>query len=334
MKKLLILLSAVLIVGCVPIRLPVQEATTKTPITICYSAALASNAVFIYALENGIYGEHGLDVNLVYIEGGSAATSALIAGEADICQVAGSAVVNGVVAGADIVLVGGLINTYTFSLLVAPEITTSADLQGKVLGVSDFGASSDTALRILLNSFNLRPDQDVTILAIGGQSERLAAMASGAIDGTLISIPQTVRARALGYRELVNMAQLNTPYQHTALATSRQFLDEHPDTARRFLEATIDSIAQMKADKAGVIDVLAQHLLLDAEEDQAELEEAYNVLILQYIPDIPYPTSEGVQVLLDVLVAENPAAANYTPDDVIDTTLLNEITQAAQEESP
>lgn len=332
MKKLLILLCMTLLIGCAPIRPTAQSVMTQTPITICYSAALASNAVFIYALEKGIYDEYDLEVNLVYLEGGSAATAALVAGEADICQVAGSAVVNGAVAGADVVLIGGVTNTYTFSLLVLPEITTVADLQGKALGVSDFGSSSDTALRIVLNSLNLRPEEDVTILATGGQSERLAAMASGAIVGTLISIPQTVRARELGYRELVNMAELNTPYQHTALATSRQFLEEHNDTARRFLEATIDSIAQMKADKEGVIDVLAQHLLLDPEEDQAELEEAYTVLIMQYIPDIPYPTMEGVQVLLDVLAAENPAAANYTPDDVIDTTLLDDITQAREEE--
>lgn len=325
MKKLLILLCAALLVGCTPIPPLTPETATQTSLNVCYSTATAINSTLTYALAKGIYAKYGLEVNLVYIEGGSKATSALIAGKVDICQVAGASVVSGAVAGADVVIIAGLINTYTFSLMVTPEIATAADLQGKTLGVSDFGGSSDTSLRVALQSLGLQPDEDVTIVALGGQNERLAAMNAGSIAGTMVSIPQTVRARALAYRELLNMAALNTPYQHTTLATSHQFVAEHPDAVRRFLQATIDTIAQMKRDKAGVIDVLAQTLLLDVEKDKAELEEAYDVLILNYLPAIPYPTAEGVQVLLDVLVAENPAAANYTPDDVIDTTLLDEI---------
>ena len=153
-------------------------------------------------------------------------------------------------------------------------------------------------------------------------------MKAGSLAGTMVSIPQTVRARALGYRELVNMADLNTPYQHMTLATSRQFVAEHQDAASRFLQATVNTIAQMKGDKAGVLDVLAQTLSLDVEKDKAELEEAYDVLLLKYVPDMPYPTVEGVQVLLDALVAENPAAADYKPTDMIDTTLLDQIAKA------
>lgn len=327
MKKLLMLLCTALLVGCAPIRPPAPETAAQTSLTVCYSTATAINSVLTYALEKGIYAKHGLQVNLVYIEGGSKATAALIAGQVDICQVAGASVVSGAVAGADIVMIAGLINTYTFSLMVTPEIATIADLQGKTLGVSDFGGSSDTSMRVALQSFGLQPDEDVTIVALGGQNERLAAMEAGSIAGTMVSIPQTVRARALGYRELLNMADLNTPYQHTTLATSRQFIANHQDAAHRFLQATIDTITQMKGDKAGVIEVLAQTLSLDLEKDKAELEEAYDGLILKYIPDMPYPTIEGVQVLLDTLVAENPAAADYKPTAVIDTTLLDEIAE-------
>ena len=327
MKKLLLIVCCtLLLLGC-----SAQEETGSTPsipLNVCYSAASATQSVTMYAFEKGIYAKYGLDVNLVFVESGSKATSALIAGEMEICQIAGSAVVNGVVADSDLVLIAGLFNTYVYSLMVTPDIESATDLKGKALAVSSIGSSSDTAIRTVLQSLDLQPDDDVAILAIGGQSERLAAMETGAVVGTVVSVPQTAQARELGYRELVNMAELNAPFQHTALATSRQFIENNRDVVIRFLEATIEAIAQMKQDKEGVIDVLAKYLLLDAEEDAAELEEAFNVLILGYLPDIPYPTGEGVQVQLDALVEENPAAANYTSSDVINSTLLEEIEES------
>lgn len=325
MKKLGLILCVFLLAGCALIQpaKPAQEAST--PINVCYSSLGAGDAVSMYAFEKGIYAKYGLTVNLVYIEGGSQAASALIAGDMDFCQIAGTAVVNAVVAGTDLALIAGLINTYTYSLMVRPEIAMAADLQGKALGVSDFGGSSDTALRAALRSLNLRPDEDVTILAVGGQSERLTAMEAGSIVGTMVTIPQTVRARKLGYQELVNMAALNTPYQHNAFATTHAFISHNRAVALRFLQATIDAIAQMKADKAGVLEVLEHYLLLDPEKNAEELEEAYNVVVLQYIQEKPYPSVEGIQVLLDSAAVENPAAATYTPADVIDTSLLQEI---------
>jgi len=325
LKKFVLMLCMFLVTGCTSIRPVASTQETSTPINVCHSAATVGSTVPIYAFEKGIYAKYGLAVNLVYIEGGSEAAAALIAGNMDFCQIAGSAVVNGVVAGADLALIAGLINTYTYSLMVRPEIATAADLQGKALGISDFGSSSDAVLRVALQSLNLRADEDVAILAVGGQNERILAMETGAIVGTMVTIPQTVRARALGYRELVNMAALNAPYQHTAFASTRAFLDSHRDVAIRFLQATSEAITQMKTDKAGVFEVLEHHLLLDPEKDAAELEEAYNGLILPYMPEKPYPSIEGVQVLLDSAAVENPAAATYTPADVIDSSLLEEI---------
>ena len=146
MKKLLILLCAALLVGCTPIRPPPAETAARTSLNVCYSTATAVNGILTYALAKGLYAKYGLEVNLVYIEGGSKATAALIAGQVDICQVSGASIVGGAVAGADVVIIAGLINTYTFSLMVTPEIAKAADLQGKTLGVSDFGGSSDTSM--------------------------------------------------------------------------------------------------------------------------------------------------------------------------------------------
>ena len=314
------------LVGCVPIQ-PTGQPQNRadaavTPLRVCYSSNSATQSVMLYAYEQGIFQEYGLAVELIYIEGGSTATAALIAGAVDVCQIAGASVINGVVAGADLALIAGLFNTYPYSLMVRPEITTGADLKGQALAISDPGGSSDVAIRAALLSLGLQPDADVTILSIGGQSARLAAMESGAVVGTVVSVPETATARAAGYQELVDMSALNIPFQHTALATTRPFLAENKETTTRFLQATLTAIARMKQDQAGVTAVLAQYLSLDPDKDAMALAEAYTNLIGRYLPALPYPTLEGIQMQLDALVAENPAAATVKAADVVDTTLL------------
>lgn len=280
----------------------------------------------MYAFEKGIFEKYGLDVKLIYIEGGATATKALIAGEADICQISGAAVINSIVAGSDLALIGGLFNTYVYSLMVRPEIQAAADLKGKALAISEAGSSSDAAIRAALLSLGLQPEQDVTLLAAGGQGARLAAMETGKVAGTVVSIPESALARAAGYRELVDMAALQTPYQHTALVASRHFIAENRPTVIHFLQATVTAIAQMKQDQAGVTEVLAKYLALDPQKDAATLAEAYTKLIGKYLPEKPYPTLAGIQLQLDSLVADNPAAAKVKAEALVDTTLLDEIT--------
>lgn len=316
--------------ACAPIQplsdtAPAATTTALTPLKVCYSSATATQAVVLYAYEKGLFQQYGLDVELVYIEGGSTATAALIAGEVDVCQVAGTAVINSVVAGSDLALIAGLFNTYLFSLVVRPEIQTPADLQGQAVAISEPGSSSDAAMRAILASLDVMPDQDVTLVATGGQGARLAAMESGAVAGTVVSVTETDKALAAGYRELVAMDSLQTPFPHTALATSRQFIADNHATVQHFMAAILTAIAQMKQDQPGVTAVLAQYLSLDPEKDADTLAKAYTILIQKNLPDLPYPTLEGIQAQLHTLAAENPAAANVKPEAIVDTSLLAEL---------
>jgi NitT/TauT family transport system substrate-binding protein len=292
---------------------------------VCFSAPSGTMAVAWYAFEKGLFKKYGLDINLVYISSGSKAVSAMIAGDVDFCQVSGPAVVSAAVAGEDLVMIGGLFNTYVYSLMVTPDIKTPEDLRGKAVAISQAGGSSDTAMREALKSMNLKPDEDVAILAVGGQAERLAAMETGAVAGTVVSVPESVEAKEMGYQVLLDMSKLGTPYQHTGIATSKSFIKDNRQVAVNFMKAISEAIAMMKEDKEGTMQVMAEYLLLDVEEDEASLTEAHEVLIKGYLPQAPYPTLEGIQTELTSLQAENPAAASFKPENVVDLSIVQEL---------
>ncbi|MFQ5855957.1 MAG: ABC transporter substrate-binding protein [Anaerolineae bacterium] len=296
-----------------------------TKVNVCFSAASGTMSPAWYAFENGLFEKYGLDVNLTYIGSGSKAATAMIAGQVEFCQIAGSAVTNAVVAGEDLVMIGGLFNTYVYSLMVTPAIETADDLKGKAVAISRAGSSSDAAIRAALEGLGLVPDEEVAVLAVGGQAERVAAMETGAVVGTVVSVPETVEAKELGFVELLDMSTLGIPFQHTGIATTRSYIESNREVVVNFMKALTEAIALMKRDKEGTMAVMAEYMLLDVEDDAPSLTEAYDVLIQGYLPQAPYPTLEGIQTLLTKRVKKDPNAANFTPEDVADVSIVQEL---------
>ena len=90
---------------------------------------------------------------------------------------------------------------------------------------------------------------------------------------------------------------------------------------RRFLRAYIEGAALAKKDKAFAMRVMAKYL---ATQDREVLEDAYERVTLHLeIP--PYPTVEGVGVLLKTLEKAQPKAAAAKPEDFLDARLMREI---------
>ena len=171
---------------------------------VCTSSSNVTQFPVVYASERGIFKKYGLDVTLITIDSGSRAVAALISNSVQLCQISGPAVVNAVIAGADIVMVGGLIDTDLYSLMVSDRIRSPADLKGHAVAVSTAGSSSETAMGIVLRMLGLGR-HDVSILSIGGQSERMAALSAGYVVGTLVTPPETIVAREHGYHTILDV---------------------------------------------------------------------------------------------------------------------------------
>jgi NitT/TauT family transport system substrate-binding protein len=308
-----------------PTPAPNQTGKALTSVNVCYSAITGTQAVVWYAYEKALFLKYGLEVKLTYISSGTTAVTALLAGNIDICQVAGSSVVNAVAAGQDAVMIAGLYNIYPASLMVIPGIKTAQDLTGKALAISQPGSSTDVGIRMVLKQFGLIPDKDVTLLAIGEESARMAAMDTGQVAGSLLTSPDTLIEHQKGDIELANLATMNIPYQHTGIATTRKYISGHQTVVEDFMKAILDAIHQMKKDPAGTKAVMAKYLLLDPDKNAASLDDAYQTLILNSLSIVPYPSLPGIQTIIDYEKATNPAVANLLPDQVVDMTILKNL---------
>ncbi len=316
--------------GCAPIaRDGEQPATAQlTPLDLCVSSVSMSSVLVMYGLEHGIFEKYGLDIELYNIEGGTEATVALIAGDADICHIAGPPVVNAALAGEDLVFVAGVGNQQNYYMLVAPGIESAEDLKGKAMAVSSLGSGSDRILRQMLIFLGLQPDADVTVVAAGGNPERLAALESGQVAGTVMSLPTSARAESMGYGVLVKPGDMDVDYQHTAVEARREFVANNRPIVVSYLKALTEAIAQIRADQEGAEAAMIEMFGLDPIGDAEVIDRTYQQYFHEYLPTKIYPTEAGIQALIEEARLENPTARDLTAADIIDSSMVQELDES------
>jgi NitT/TauT family transport system substrate-binding protein len=276
------------------------------------------------AQKKGFFEKHGLAVELVYFQGGSQIIQAMLGGDVPLTVTAGPEGVVAKLQGADIALLAANNPTMHFSLFVAPEIKKPADLRGKRAGVSRFGSSSDFCIRYIFKSIGLA-EGDVTIVQIGDNPSRLAALKSNAIHSTVFTTPNTVRARKAGFVSMVDAYKLGLKFHGSGIAASGVFLREHRPIVEDFFKGFLEGVAYAKQNKEESIRLIGEFLRLNERE---EAEETYQVIIQNIQPRKPYPAKEGVETVLRNLESTIAKAKGAKAEDLIDDSVLRKLDQS------
>jgi ABC-type nitrate/sulfonate/bicarbonate transport system substrate-binding protein len=262
--------------------------------------------------------KYGVEVQNIFISGGSRLTQTLVAGDVDMATT-GGAVVNAVLSGADLVCLAIGVPTYGFSMYARPEVKDVAALRGKVVGVMTKGASSDHSAIALFRSNHMQPGQDVKFLYLGGVREVLAALERGIIAAGVISAPTTLLARRLGFKEVINIATLKLPYIHSGVVSRRALIRQQPEKAKGYLKAYVAAIKIANEDAETSKRVLARNL---ATNDAGVIDEAYQTF-RGVFPKVPYMTEDYIKSVLAVV--DHPKAAGAKPGDFFDNRFLKEL---------
>jgi NitT/TauT family transport system substrate-binding protein len=235
--------------------------------------------------------------------------------------VGGDLVASSVASGADLVILATPLNTYPQLLMAIPEITTAAELRGKRLGVSRFGAITDAAGRVALAHFGLRPNEDVELVQVGGESEILAAMQTGAIQAAILSPPADGPARRAGFRLLLDISTLGLPQPAANLGTTRRYASTQPEIVDRFLRAYLEGIREYKTNPAEATRWFAEY----ARIEDPELIQDNLDWVQRTLPLLPLPTADGMQSIITRLAPDNPLVTSLTPADLMDPGFLQRI---------
>ncbi len=291
---------------------------SAAPVRVAYSAISGAMGPLWVAHDLGIFSRHGIDVQLLYIGGGSVVTQALLSGDVQFVRLGANALVQASLRGAELKMIANTINRLVFSLMTRPEIKSPADLKAKKVGVTRLGGSTDFALDLALKKWGLRRGTDVAVLQAGGMPQLLGAIQRGAIDAGVISPPTNLQALKLGLKELVDFGDLEILYPNSPLAATQSYLAKNRDLVLRFLRGYSEGIYRVKTDRENTLKVFSKYTAVKDPEILAELYRIYGV---KHLERIPFVNSEAVDAVLQTEVKTGGAKAA----DFIDNTFVAEL---------
>jgi NitT/TauT family transport system substrate-binding protein len=286
-----------------------------------YSSVSALNAPFWIIQDAGFAKQEGLETELVYIPSSSTVAQATLAGEVVISPANGQVIADVSLQGGDLVAMGGITNVVAFYIMATPEIKTIADLKGKSVGVTRFGASGDVGIRMFLSKYGLEPVRDVPLVQIGGLPEIAAALSKKTIHAAAMSQPMAYLAQQGGARILANLATENIPFLHVGITTTRKFVRERRAQAKAYVRAYSRAVHFMHTRREETKAIFSRYTKI---KDQGMLDGSV-VYGLDFVEKVPLVKAAGFQVTLDEIGKKNPKARNAKPEQFFDNSLVQEL---------
>src|SRR5262247_4270648 len=120
------------------------------PIRVAYSAISGAMAPLWVTQEAGYFRREGIDIELLYIGGGSLLIQSILGGDVQFAYGPSVPVVNSALRGSDLVFIANTGDTLIFSVMTKPEIREPGDLKAKKIGVTRLGGSADLSLEYAL----------------------------------------------------------------------------------------------------------------------------------------------------------------------------------------
>ena len=289
---------------------------------VAYTAFAGTFTVLWVGKDAGLYQKYGADMELLYIGSSTKSVQALLGGDIDIMYSAAGAVVDANLAGADLVMVGCQYDKGQTSFFTTAPHASIGDLKGKAVGVTRFGAFSDFVARQVLKKYRLQPIKDVALLQLGGTQEIIAGMQNNLVQGGSISLPLTLNARKLGFRELLTTETIGLPFDYGCFIVKNSQLKTKREELKKVLRATIAAYDLAIADPAFAKRTIGKYTRTT---DSATLDETYKENVRDYALRIPYVSLAGLTSILDFRAESAAEVKKLALEKMYDNSLLQEI---------
>lgn len=226
------------------------------------------------AMEAGLFGRHGLRVEVTYAPGSAYLIEGLKQGKFDIGHAAADDTIADVESsGSDLFLFLGIYGPL-FSLMGSPDIRELGSLRGKTLAVDSRVSGFVFVLKKLLHSRGFSPD-DYLLVEVGGWEKRFSGLIERKFSATLLTPPFTAQALDLGCHLLAQAREVVPVYQATCALASRKWAGENADMVVRYARAYIEATRGCfdPNNRKSCLELLARHNQVSAATAEKTLEE-------------------------------------------------------------
>jgi NitT/TauT family transport system substrate-binding protein len=228
-------------------------------IKLAYCSQLLCGVPYEVARSAGHFKKHGLDIELVYTRGGSAAMAALIGNAVDYAATSLDVAITAFAKGAGIKRFAVTGRLPLFALATAPksaaQIKSIGDLQGRTVAVSGLG-NGDHALALYLLAQAKADASKVKFATMG--VNLLEALRQGQVDAGMVQEPALTLLQRSGSRVLVNAMDLTDArrylggtYEFMGVAVRTKEMGERKDEMVTLAKALADALKALRSMSGG-----------------------------------------------------------------------------------
>jgi NitT/TauT family transport system substrate-binding protein len=249
------------------------------------------------ARDTGLFKKHGVDVEVIYMRGGSLITMGILNGDLQLSGAGAESVVAAKVKGGDVTMVACPLDSDLVYLIAQPGVKTPAELKGKASGVSRLGSTTHFYLRTALKNVGLDPEKDLTILQLGSGAEVAVALEAGRLAAAALSYRNALPFLDRNWPVLLDLTKTDFSYPPSCIASSQAYVKSKPRAVEGFLKGFVEGISQIKKDR-----VLAQKIYKKyyQERDDTIVEKVVDVYA-KLFKRVPYVPDRGIETVVGEL---------------------------------
>lgn len=243
----------------------------------------------------------------------------LVAGEIQMAQMGGPAMLAAGVAGMDVTYVAVALNTTP--IVIMGTATKIEELKGKAIGITRYGSNTDISARFAIRKAGLQPEKDVALVQLEDYPGIMGGIASGRIAAGALADPFTEHAKKLGYKEIADIAALGLEFPFVGIAAKKSYIKDNSEVVQRFVRAYVEAIAIYKNDPQLAMKVTSKYTGI---KDPAILASTISF----YAPKlqrVPYPTVAGLRFVLEQVGVRDARAKNYAPESFMDIRFVKQL---------
>lgn len=269
----------------------------------------------------GQFADVGLEVELLAVTVGSTGMAGLEQGGLDAYAGLLDSSISAIAAGGQYSVISAVKTQNDYTIVAQPAITSVEDLMGKKIAVQGPGNGTELQTKWLLDEVGVGSDS-ATYVAVGGSSDRIAALLAGQVDATITFAPGNFQAVAEGMHIVAEMSDYVEDYPGVVLTAGNRLLDSDGNRVSDFLQATYESSQWIYDNPEEGLELAKRTMGWDPDI----VEEAF----AQYLENKWWATAEtaavpdsAVEFAIDLSNTYSDDTISITAQDVLDMTHIS-----------
>ncbi|HEX2227004.1 MAG TPA: ABC transporter substrate-binding protein [Candidatus Binatia bacterium] len=287
------------------------------PIKLGIGVASIGRFLPFIAQASGLFEREKLVIEIVNQRDEERAVPDIVSGATPIGTPNAPSLIFSVLGGSDLVIVAGLLNRPAFFLAADPAITRISDLKGKRVGINEPKRMAGMVMLALLRKWGLEIGGDLNVVDSGINDRSYEALLEKKIDAALLPPEKAFLAEALGFRVIADSLELDCHW--VPLATTRRFLQEHRELARKIVAIYAESVRLFKKRPQETMQEISRRLPALAEHPQV-VEKCYTLFAREFESSV-MPSMNSLSAILREVARQDPRAAEIEPASLVENLL-------------